>query len=272
GSVQPTYRGGGDDAFVTRLDAAGRTLLSSTFLGGGATDRGAGIALDPADNAYITGITGSVDFPTTKGAVQPTSGGGGDDAFVTDLGPPAPGRIGGLDRQAAWGVGAQPSAAAAEEAHHQLVDAVGGDGGRHRGDPPCRALRVGTVDRGLVRLPARPEGARRRAGDEGEALQIVGRGLERRDHAGMALAEPVHELGVVGIRRGQAADPREVGGGGRDDLGRPAVHRAAVAHQVANLPGGAGGNRGVGPRRRRRGGEQLAIAAERLDVLGDLHG
>ncbi|TMD08075.1 MAG: hypothetical protein E6J03_03260 [Chloroflexi bacterium] len=93
GSVQPTYRGGGDDAFVTRLDAAGRTLLSSTFLGGGATDRGAGIALDPADNAYVTGITGSVDFPTTKGAVQPTSGGGGDDAFVTRLDPAVSGLL-----------------------------------------------------------------------------------------------------------------------------------------------------------------------------------
>ena len=87
GSVMPTYRGGGDDAFVTRLDAAGRTLLSSTFLGGGATDRGAGIALDPGDDAYVTGITGSADFPTTKGAVQPASGGGGDDAFVTRLDP-----------------------------------------------------------------------------------------------------------------------------------------------------------------------------------------
>src|SRR2546425_238817 len=60
-------------------------LAYSTFLGGSNDDRGFGIAVDAAGNAYVTGGTGSINFPTTPGAFQTTSGGG--DAFVTKLDP-----------------------------------------------------------------------------------------------------------------------------------------------------------------------------------------
>ncbi|HEV3217312.1 MAG TPA: Ig-like domain-containing protein, partial [Vicinamibacterales bacterium] len=83
GTAQPA-KGGGDDAFVTKLDATGSMLLYSTYLGGSGTDVGTGIAVDDTGRAYVTGDTYSTDFPTTPGAAQ-TANAGVDDAFVTRL-------------------------------------------------------------------------------------------------------------------------------------------------------------------------------------------
>jgi hypothetical protein len=86
---QATFSGGSfDDAFVTKLNAAGTDLVYSTYLGGsGGREEGHGIAVDDAGNAYVTGVTRSTDFPTTLGAFQTVLGGldGLDDAFVTKL-------------------------------------------------------------------------------------------------------------------------------------------------------------------------------------------
>jgi hypothetical protein len=57
-------------------------VVYSTYLGGTAEEQCTGIAVDSADNAYITGATQSTDFPT-KNAIQPTFGGGSNDAFVS---------------------------------------------------------------------------------------------------------------------------------------------------------------------------------------------
>jgi hypothetical protein len=87
GAFQPTLDGFGGDAFVTKLNAAGTAFAYSTYLGGSFGDSGDGsngIAVDAAGNAYVTGETGSTDFPTTVGAFQPTLNGTGD-VFVTKL-------------------------------------------------------------------------------------------------------------------------------------------------------------------------------------------
>jgi hypothetical protein len=76
------------DAFVTKLNAAGTALVYSTYLGGSGNDQGAAIAVDPRGNAYTTGLTRSIDFPTTAGAFQTTFASASifiDDAFVTKL-------------------------------------------------------------------------------------------------------------------------------------------------------------------------------------------
>ena len=75
---------GGQDAFVTKLSPAGNALVYSTYLGGSGTDEGKSIVVDSAGNAYITGATTSLNFPTTPGVYQPTSH-FGVDAFVTKL-------------------------------------------------------------------------------------------------------------------------------------------------------------------------------------------
>ena len=79
-----TVRGGTDDAFVAKLDAAGTNLVYSTYLGGSDLDIGRGIAVDASGQAYVAGDTVSADHPTTPGAHDTTLG-GPRDAFVTTL-------------------------------------------------------------------------------------------------------------------------------------------------------------------------------------------
>jgi len=54
--------GHGATVFVAKLNSTGTALLYSTYLRGTGGDSGYGIALDAADNAYITGATNSTDF------------------------------------------------------------------------------------------------------------------------------------------------------------------------------------------------------------------
>jgi hypothetical protein len=82
---------GSADGFVSKLNAAGSTLVYSTYLGGSGLDRIFTLALDGSGNTYITGDTASPDFPLTNGAFQPLMGAGTcgaapcSDAFVTKL-------------------------------------------------------------------------------------------------------------------------------------------------------------------------------------------
>lgn len=81
--IQSTYGGGPEDAFVTALNPAGSALLYSTYLGGSLNDTGTGIAIDGGNNVYVTGQTGSSNFPTAS-PTQPNLG-GDNDAFVTEI-------------------------------------------------------------------------------------------------------------------------------------------------------------------------------------------
>ena len=82
--LQPTNHGSGD-VFVAALDPTGSTLRYATFLGGSGFDRGRGIGVDKAGNAYVTGTTDSTNFPT-QNPLRPTNHGSGD-AFVAALDP-----------------------------------------------------------------------------------------------------------------------------------------------------------------------------------------
>ncbi len=94
GAFQHTIAG--FNAFVTKLNPTGTALVYSTYLGGitaepGLTlgwpvNQGNAIALDAGGNAYVTGFTGTTNYPTTPGAFQ-TAVGGNYDAFVTKLNP-----------------------------------------------------------------------------------------------------------------------------------------------------------------------------------------
>jgi len=59
------------DIFVTKFDALGN-IVYSTFFGGTADDNATAMTVDPAGNVYVTGITGSADFPITAGAYSAT--------------------------------------------------------------------------------------------------------------------------------------------------------------------------------------------------------
>lgn len=72
-TTNKTATPGGSNAFVTKLNPAGTALVYSTYLGGSVFEGFGYIALDSSNNAYITGWTGSTDFPTTAGAYQTTA-------------------------------------------------------------------------------------------------------------------------------------------------------------------------------------------------------
>lgn len=80
--LQPNY-GGNGDAFVSKLNPTGSALVYSTYLGGSGSEVGTGIAVDSAGDAYVTGYTGSTDFPT-ESPLQPANG-GSLDAFVAKI-------------------------------------------------------------------------------------------------------------------------------------------------------------------------------------------
>jgi hypothetical protein len=83
---------GATDAVLTKLNPAGSGLAYSTYLGGQAPDgnrapdSGYAIPLDGGQNAYVVGLTGATDFPTTPGAYDRSLSYSGDlpsDAFIS---------------------------------------------------------------------------------------------------------------------------------------------------------------------------------------------
>jgi hypothetical protein len=120
-AFQPTFGGTSNNslnAFVAELDPSQSGVASvvySSYLGGSGNDLGQGIAVDSTGNAYVVGVTGSPNFPTTPKAFQ-TRLRGTNDAFVTKIDPPAatetlaaPG-IGGSGGEASPAVGQMVSA------------------------------------------------------------------------------------------------------------------------------------------------------------------
>jgi hypothetical protein len=86
------FLGGGVDGFVARVNTAGSgdaSLLYSSYLGGRATDRAQAVAVDAQGSAYVTGVTGSLDFPLVAPPGRPLLDGSNDvdEAFLTRVGP-----------------------------------------------------------------------------------------------------------------------------------------------------------------------------------------
>jgi Beta-propeller repeat len=72
GNCNPIEGYTSSDALITKLDASGRALVYSTYLGGQFSEEGTSIAVDAAGQAYILGNTMSDDFPITPGALDET--------------------------------------------------------------------------------------------------------------------------------------------------------------------------------------------------------
>lgn len=111
GNAMRTSLQGSRDAFVSKLDPSGKTLLYSTYLGGNGEDYGYSIAVDPAGSSYITGSTASTNFPISLNAFQSALTGASSipDAFLTKLNPAGSDIIystyfGGAQTEAGYGV------------------------------------------------------------------------------------------------------------------------------------------------------------------------
>lgn len=87
GAFQTTCKGGVLNAFVSKINPAGSSLVYSTYVGGSSSfDWGDAIKVDAEGNAYVGGNANSSDFPITAGAFQ-KSYRGGTDGVVFRLNP-----------------------------------------------------------------------------------------------------------------------------------------------------------------------------------------
>ena len=88
-SPGPVFGAGAtENAFVTKFNPAGNTLVYSTYLGGNTADIGLAVAVDAAGNAYVAGETYSTNFPITAGVFQTALHvNAASNAFVTKLDP-----------------------------------------------------------------------------------------------------------------------------------------------------------------------------------------
>jgi uncharacterized repeat protein (TIGR01451 family) len=87
--MNPAYsaNAGLSDIFVTKINAAGTSVVYSTYVGGSGFDRGDGITVDSSGNTYVVGRVDSTstDFPTTPGSFASTYRGGDFDGVVFKL-------------------------------------------------------------------------------------------------------------------------------------------------------------------------------------------
>ncbi|MGA8765119.1 MAG: SBBP repeat-containing protein [Candidatus Sulfotelmatobacter sp.] len=87
-----TQAGTCSTAFLSVVNIPGKAYVYSTYLGGsgGLGEAAYGVALDSNANAYVAGITGTPNFPTTAGALKTTCGtdtlcNGSYDGFVSKV-------------------------------------------------------------------------------------------------------------------------------------------------------------------------------------------
>jgi hypothetical protein len=76
GSLDTSYNLGPDDAFVTKINDGGGSLVYSGYIGGSRSDNGTGIAFDSQGNAYVVGATyssESMGFPVSGAPNTDTS-------------------------------------------------------------------------------------------------------------------------------------------------------------------------------------------------------
>jgi len=88
GNAYSATNHGGPDAFLVRMNIAGSAIDYATYLGGAGIDQGLGVAVDGSFQAYVTGATTSVDFPTINPLTNPNTGNqiplsGSEGAFIT---------------------------------------------------------------------------------------------------------------------------------------------------------------------------------------------
>jgi hypothetical protein len=109
-----THNGGGDDAFIAKVNPAGSALEYCGYVGGALSDSAYGVAVDGSGAAYLAGITEGLPV-----AVGPdlTHNGGRYDAFVAKVSPDGSalsycGFIGGAGADYAYGVAVDSSGSA----------------------------------------------------------------------------------------------------------------------------------------------------------------
>ena len=151
------------DAFVAKVNPSGTALVYAGYIGGSGDERGTGIAVDSAGNAYVTGFTQSTEatFPVTVGP-DLTYNGGTFDVFVAKVNASGTaldyaGYIGGSGREGAADLGgiAVDSAGNAYVTHftnstEATFPVTVGPDLTHNGSPDAFVAKVNTAGTALV--------------------------------------------------------------------------------------------------------------------------
>jgi Beta-propeller repeat/Protein of unknown function (DUF1573) len=82
-AFQGAFGGGSTDCFITKITATGTSALYSSYLGGSDEDTCYGVAVDSNQNAYVAGLTYSINLPLVA-ATQGAYGGAGD-GFISKI-------------------------------------------------------------------------------------------------------------------------------------------------------------------------------------------
>lgn len=82
GCHQPTFGGGGSDAFLAKFDQNGTRLWGTYYGGTGGLENGQACEFDNNGDVYLMGLTNSTGGISTPGSHQPVYGGGQCDAMV----------------------------------------------------------------------------------------------------------------------------------------------------------------------------------------------
>lgn len=92
GAGFPTKPGNYDASYNTNTDVVvfkmrpdGTDIVYGTYIGGSSGERGYGITIDNTGNAYVTGNTGSANFPVTAGAFDVAFNAGQSQPFLLKL-------------------------------------------------------------------------------------------------------------------------------------------------------------------------------------------
>ena len=87
GTFFSSVNGAQGNILVAKVSSDGKSMVYETHIGGGNGDLGWGIAVDATGNVYLTGVTGSVDFPVVPASNNLTTKNPSDpgNAFVLKL-------------------------------------------------------------------------------------------------------------------------------------------------------------------------------------------
>lgn len=84
GAYDISFNGGYYDAYVTKINPTGSSLIFSTYLGGLGDDTGYRLFVNPNSEVFVVGEC-TVGFPTTSCSYDPTFNGGVYDGFISRL-------------------------------------------------------------------------------------------------------------------------------------------------------------------------------------------
>ncbi|MBN2206522.1 MAG: SBBP repeat-containing protein [Candidatus Aminicenantes bacterium] len=65
-ALRAKYQGGDNDGFIVKIAPTGKSLVFSSYIGGGGHDAVSGVAVDAEGAVYLTGETTSANFPLAK--------------------------------------------------------------------------------------------------------------------------------------------------------------------------------------------------------------